>query len=66
MSLFMCAHGELYSKCIHCNDFSFDACRCRPDENYYVRSCRVHGILQEEDSNLSEIVNRLRKEKIEY
>lgn len=34
---------------------AFDACRCRPKDNYYVRSCAVHGVLQEEKKMLADL-----------
>lgn len=51
MSLFMCAHGELYSKCKYCSEFE----KMEQTEKE-----------QEEDPILSKIVTMMRKEKIEY
>lgn len=52
MSLFMCAHGELYSKCKYCSEF---------EKQEYTDT--EH---KEEDPVLSKIVTMMRKEKIEY
>ena len=51
MSVFICVHGELYSKCKWCYDFEY-----KEDDK-----------LEEKDEpSLLEIANRMKKEKIEY
>lgn len=55
MSLFICAHGELYSKCKYCSEFNKkdSDSESEQDEKW-------------DDPILSKIVTMMRKEKIEY
>ncbi len=29
---------------------TFDDCKCSPKDNYYLRICRIHGVLAEKQS----------------
>lgn len=55
MSLFVCAHGELYSKCKYCSEFDKEE---RDSSEDYMKT--------EPDELLSKIIQTMRKEKVEY